>query len=272
MNKIDSLTCRMCNKKYKSGLGLLSHVESCGLDKEELMIECDYCKKPINKVYMNSHLRSCHVLFEMQLKEKLEAASVEKLGKNVIVSNSGRIKRASMIKAEGYIKSVDNYFDPDIFIKFPTLPRKGVFNKWKRDVRQKSLIKCYFQNCTFTSTNVADMKQHVSCCNAISSLQLKCSKCDFSHEVIDILREHITANHKNEAPPDNDSDASIKSGESDDEVSSGVDETEDLTEEKNNKSKTTIKHTPMKEKQATPGAKERAPAKPVENKYRKRKF
>lgn len=268
----------MCSKKYKSGLGLLSHVEMCGLNKLQRNIECEFCKRYINKVYMNSHLRSCNVLFEMHLKELLEKTNAQKVGKDAVVGKSGRVKRASMVKAEGMMKSFQDEFDPDVFIKFPTLPKKGIHNKWKKELRTKNVAKCYFKNCTYSSTNVADLKFHVTSCEAITSLQLKCLKCEFSHEVIDVLRQHIRASHRNDTPPEYDSDAHISTEESSDDEFSGVDdnendliEEEELVEDKKNKS--LKKKTPQKEKANTSvSSQKQSTPKSSENKYRKCRF
>ncbi|KAL5292064.1 GTF3C2 family protein [Megaselia abdita] len=272
-NKIIQLVCRICQKKYKSGLGMLSHLETCGLDKVERMINCCYCKKNVSKVYISCHLRVCNVLFDINLKAKMEAINTVKAGKEMVLGNSGRIKRTSMIRAEDNLKVEVEEFDPDLFIKFPVLPRKGIYNKWKQDLKQKFAAKCYFKGCNFRSMNINYMKAHVNGCTAISTLPFNCLKCSFSNEAIELVREHIVKNHRDEPIMPDDSDVSIHSEESDDDVSSGVDENEGGMEDESMVEEQVIpkkKKTPAKEKPAVaPDVTPSKSNKPVENKYRK---
>lgn len=257
---------------------MLSHVEICGLGKLEKMVICCYCKKSVSKVYLNCHLRTCNALFEINLKERMDAINSLKIGKEVVLGNTGRIKRASMIKAEEGFKTVEEDFDPDFLIRFPVPPRKGVHNKWKKELRNRGPAKCYFKNCDFQSKNVNLMKTHVNGCTAISSLPLSCLKCNFSNGDINMVRQHIIENHRDQLVNNDDSDATIASDDDDDDVmSSGIDEPESHLEDESiseEKAKPKGKKTPSKDKSntsivPTPSkAAQRAP----ENKYRKCRF
>lgn len=269
----------MCTKKYKSGLGMLSHVETCGLDKLERMVNCCYCKRNVNKVYIGSHLRSCNTLFDINLKERMDVINTKKVGKEIVLGKTGRIKRDSMLKAEANMQNTIDDFDPDMFIRFPVLPRKGVYNKWKKEVKAKVPARCYFKNCKFFSTNLNDMKTHIATCPEILTLPLTCLKCDFSHQTIDVIRKHIVANHRDEPVATNDdSEASLLSDDSDDDVSSGVDENEDPKEDESvseePKAKPKRRKAPAKDKSLSasiPTPSKSTNTKP-ENKYRKCKF
>lgn len=266
----------MCQKKYKSGLGLLSHVEVCGLGKLEKMVICIHCKKLVSKVYLNCHLRTCHVLFDKNLKERMETLNSVRAGKNIVLGNSGRVKRASMIKAEENFKTDEDYFDPDYFIKFPVLPRKGLYNKWKNDLRNKAPAKCYFHNCDFKTENINYMKAHVNGCTAISTLPLSCLKCDFTHDDVNVIRQHILERHRHEQVTHEESDASMVSEDSDNEMSSGLDENEDGLEgeDKAERPKLKSKKVPSKDKSlvASNTSATKTPQKSVDNKYRKCKL
>lgn len=92
------LTCRMCQRTYRSALGTLLHIEICGAT--DTRTPCDYCKKEYSKFSVVSHMRSCSKrLGDEELNETAtEAKAGADENKEAVLNNVGRLKRASVQK------------------------------------------------------------------------------------------------------------------------------------------------------------------------------
>ena len=107
-SKIRSLQCRMCSKSLSSALGLISHLEVCGLtedQKRQSYIKCEYCDIQLARTSMTNHLKNCKDLHFNKTDGNSKELIAEK--ETVIVGNMGRLKRQSMLKAENKFKEIE---------------------------------------------------------------------------------------------------------------------------------------------------------------------
>ncbi|KAM8708635.1 hypothetical protein ACLKA7_015581 [Drosophila subpalustris] len=95
-------SCRLCDRTLGSGLGLIMHLENCGIKQER--VECDVCKKSYSKLYFAQHYRTCsqrHQPTVTSIEEKADESA-----NSIVYSNAGRAKRKSTIKAESKLHKI----------------------------------------------------------------------------------------------------------------------------------------------------------------------
>ncbi|KAH8239911.1 hypothetical protein KR032_009186 [Drosophila birchii] len=101
------LVCRLCEHQLGSALGMMLHLESCG---NKQRVECGICKRSYTILTLPAHYRDC--LRRQQLAEmsmvKAEQQKAEDDSETVL-SNAGRAKRKSTIKAETKLKNIDEH-------------------------------------------------------------------------------------------------------------------------------------------------------------------
>ncbi|EDW73093.2 uncharacterized protein Dwil_GK17358 [Drosophila willistoni] len=64
------LTCRLCNRQLSSGLGMLLHLEGCGMKK--CRMKCKYCAGSFTRLTMLQHIRICERQYEKELQLDME--------------------------------------------------------------------------------------------------------------------------------------------------------------------------------------------------------
>ncbi|SPP77292.1 uncharacterized protein LOC117579300 isoform X2 [Drosophila guanche] len=85
------LSCRLCDRQLGSGLGMLTHLESCGDNDKP---ECQYCKRTYTKLYHPVHEKSCGQRpMAQQQQEKADKPEAE-----TPYSNVDWIKRLLLIR------------------------------------------------------------------------------------------------------------------------------------------------------------------------------
>lgn len=97
--KVKGLNCRVCKNLYRSALGLLIHVESCGISAEEQRknrVSCSYCNNSYTKLSLAMHIRSCTARIAAEKAEN--AVNTDDIPTEEVFNNVGRIKRVSLIK------------------------------------------------------------------------------------------------------------------------------------------------------------------------------
>lgn len=97
------LTCPKCKNEKKSALGIISHMESCGLTEEEIenaKVECPHCSVRIRSVSLPIHIaHHCPALREqVSIKRNQEKQLNNSEGTEVEFNDSGRIKRNAVKK------------------------------------------------------------------------------------------------------------------------------------------------------------------------------
>ncbi|KAL7731837.1 hypothetical protein ACLKA6_017419 [Drosophila palustris] len=95
-------SCRLCDRSLGSGLGLIVHLENCGIKHER--VECDLCKHSYSKLYLAQHYRTCsqrHPPTVTSIEEKADESA-----NAIVYSNAGRAKRKSTIKAESKLHKI----------------------------------------------------------------------------------------------------------------------------------------------------------------------
>ncbi|XP_055856218.1 titin [Episyrphus balteatus] len=242
VSKIKGLNCRLCNTLRRSGLGLLMHLEQCCLTKEELdknRIVCEYCKKNYSKASFLGHQRTCseylkYVLAQSSLENTEKSEDVPNID---VLSNTGRLKRKSVIKAETKLKSLTEppEFVPDDFIEY--IPKEItpdieiIKENWRLEINSLGKGFCANKKCHFTATSVEELVAHydVNICKQFTKTGYVCLKCkfkyDFHHDDIEVVRRHVVASHSPKVPKAKDDiEAEINSSESSDSISSGEEE------------------------------------------------
>lgn len=252
INKIQYLKCPKCGERKKSALGYISHVELCGLSADEvasLKAECEYCKKLYRKVSIASHQQTfCPVrrleLAQQQADQMVQTAAEDEPNIEVVYSESGRPKR--MIKK---MKLTSKPIDD--FIKVGLKITGGTYKGWTNHLHDYGIIKCTNDSCTFSATDINEMRKHfIQCRESI----LQCKICLHTERSRDAIVQHIETIHPDELKfdetdkEDNDDDdddfkAANQSSESSD-FESGDDEFVEL--QKRNKSVKRKRSVPLK--------------------------
>ncbi|XP_067646190.1 uncharacterized protein [Eurosta solidaginis] len=224
------LTCRMCRRTYKSGLGALLHIELCGATDNRQ--KCDYCNMVYAKSGIAIHMRLCSQRMTIERSEKVEA-DAETI-KEPIFNNVGRRKRVSVQKAEKIIRaigshmdnfSISSYKDAKHYVKF--VPGfEHIKKKWTNDLESLGKIDCPSSNCNFTAQDLQTMQTHLGNCEFKETIPkgvYLCKICVDSTKVYPDERHtrfHILKEHKNvEGTPDFEADASDCDIKTDDEAS-----------------------------------------------------
>ncbi|XP_034481803.1 uncharacterized protein LOC117787400 [Drosophila innubila] len=96
------LKCRLCERSFGSGLGMLLHLEGCGVIQER--VECEICKRSYSKLFIVTHSRTCSQ--SKELRETSVEAKPDESIKATVFSNAGRAKRQSTIKAETKLQKI----------------------------------------------------------------------------------------------------------------------------------------------------------------------
>lgn len=224
----------MCNKLYRSALGVLTHIEGCGA--ETVRVLCEYCNRDLAKASLNIHLRSCaeRLKLENSLIEDVEDA--EEQPQQDVFSNTGRLKRHSTIKAETKLKALGailvepHEFNPqDLMLFVPPMDSDEIHKKWSADIEEFGKGFCPKTVCRFNSPSIEELENHIKECKHINTgyfcKSCKTSRFDTETQAI----EHINCNHKPRKAKkknDSDSDCNLKT---DDEASS--DEENDFSED-----------------------------------------
>lgn len=230
-NKIQYLKCPKCGEKKKSAVGYISHIEVCGLSKEEQMslkAECEFCKKLFRRVSLQSHQQTFCPVRRLEMAQIEAAQIMETAGENeqnveVVYSESGRPKRM-IKKVKPTSKPVDD------FIKVGLKITGGTYKGWTNQLHEDNIIKCTNDNCTFSTTDLGDMRRHfIQCRESIVQCKI-CLKTERSREAI---VEHIETTHADvlkideSEEEDNDDDDDFRAGNdssSSDDGESGDDE------------------------------------------------
>ncbi|KAM7355201.1 uncharacterized protein ACRADG_001358 isoform 1-T2 [Cochliomyia hominivorax] len=241
------LNCRMCKKQYRSALGLLMHIESCGAQNTRVI--CEFCKKDYAKSTLPIHMRTCYSRINEKTEEETEIAK-----KDEVFGNTGRLKRNSTIKAENKLKEIgeelekipDNTknekpeIDPKARIRY-VAPHKpdSYTSKWSADIAKLGKASCPKKPCKFNSNDLNQLIQHLKNCknNKSGYFCNFCRKRAFKTEKEAI--EHVIKSHQGgrarKKSDDSDCDVTLEDEQSneddDDDLSEGVDENEENDEE-----------------------------------------
>ncbi|KAH8405426.1 hypothetical protein KR222_011603 [Zaprionus bogoriensis] len=100
------LTCRLCDRKLASGLGMLLHLEGCG--SKPARIECEFCKHSYSRLSFSQHTRFCYKRFQCNGELDTSGTSAVEADQpnTTVFSNAGRTKRKSTIKAETKLQKI----------------------------------------------------------------------------------------------------------------------------------------------------------------------
>lgn len=229
------LKCEKCGEKKRSGVGYISHIRFCGLSKDETlmtMVDCEYCGKAYRPASLQIHIQGyCPVLRAQRSTEV-----VEKKVKSPTMSREER-KRQRKSYREAETVSPEDYIERN-------LVSVSTVNKWRIDLRDKNIIDCINKankKCTYTASDINDMRTHLQECGVP---EFHCTLCSFSADERNDVIEHVKSEHtdilkvdpyhcgddkdKEYSTKNNESESSSSdSGEASDEESSGNDE-EDL--------------------------------------------
>lgn len=241
--EIKVLACRMCNKLFRSALGLVMHIEKCGAEIQR--VDCEYCHRNYSTASLPSHLRSCSQRIKSS-KPIEDDDNPEMSTDELNLSNTGRTKRHSTLKAESKLKQMGAEmlkakeedlpdFDPKKHIRYSAPLSEDVRKKWSKDLRKCAKCFCPKKMCSYASDKIEDLEEHIKTCRFISKSGYYCTLCRkrcFTSEKEAI--DHInTAHRSGEDFSGSDSDCNIKTDddvtsndEDDDDVSEGVDEDE----------------------------------------------
>ncbi|XP_064545465.1 uncharacterized protein LOC135433371 [Drosophila montana] len=100
------LSCRLCLRSLTSALGMMLHLEGCGI-KERMV--CENCKGSYTKLSYPAHVRTCtkrRRLLSDEDQATQAAADAEIENSAPVYSNAGRTKRKSTLKAETKLEKI----------------------------------------------------------------------------------------------------------------------------------------------------------------------
>lgn len=238
----------MCNKMYRSGLGMLTHIESCGTEPQRQ--SCPHCQKEYTLLSLTAHIRICSVKIH-------PPKAVIEIPTEKVFSTTGRAKRVSTLKAESRLKEIgeelvttgeDANFDPKIHITYKEPPLEIVLReKWSEDIATRGKGTCSAQFCRFSSDTVDTLLQHLQQCKHIKKAGFYCNLCkNLCYETEANAIKHVIEYHPPGKDFSDDSDCNIKT---DDEQSSNTDDNEELvTELESSKCKSKLKKKQIKSK------------------------
>ncbi|KAL9906111.1 uncharacterized protein LOC119631312 isoform X2 [Glossina fuscipes] len=259
---IKGLCCRMCQKMYRSGLGLLMHIEGCGITQERVI--CEFCKRDYSKLSLNPHLRTCAQRLRLENPNVEENEKKPNLTVEETFSNTGRLKRVSTIKAESKLKIIGEHlgrngneennseFDAKTHVRYHPPMDENYRQKCSDDLNTFGKAFCPKKICRFTSDNIDELEKHINTCKHITKSGYYCCFCKMRRfETESLAIKHIEQCHKPKVEESDNSDCNIRTDEedsSDDDnnsISEDVDENEDNLEENSTK-KSAKKNSKMK--------------------------
>uniref|UniRef100_T1PKB7 TAZ zinc finger n=1 Tax=Musca domestica TaxID=7370 RepID=T1PKB7_MUSDO len=265
--ELKGLACRMCNKLYRSGLGLLTHIENCGSEAQRA--DCEYCHRNYALSTLTAHVRSCPEKFkQMKETESSDTADIADTApaEEQVLSATGRAKRHSTIQAETKIKQLGadliqnaeekHDFNPKDFIRYTAPLGDDVREKWSSDIKKFEKAFCPNKLCQFVSDKIEELEQHIASCRFIAKPGYYCTSCKrhrFETEKEAVTHVNAT-HHPKEDFSLSDSDCNIKtddeqsSDDGDNDLSDAVEEDEnelnDVETAKSSKRKRTSKAMP----------------------------
>uniref|UniRef100_A0A1B0FPI4 Uncharacterized protein n=1 Tax=Glossina morsitans morsitans TaxID=37546 RepID=A0A1B0FPI4_GLOMM len=259
---IKGLCCRMCQKMYRSGLGLLTHIEGCGITQERVV--CEFCKRDYSKLSLNSHLRTCAQRLRLENPNVEENEKKPNLTVEETFSNTGRLKRVSTIKAESKLKIIGEHlgrsgneennseFDAKTHVRYHPPMDENYRQKCSDDLNTFGKAFCPKKVCRFNSDNLDELEKHINTCKHITKSGYYCCFCKMRRfETETLAIEHVEQCHKPKVEESENSDCNIRTDEedsSDDDnnsISEDADENEDNLEENSTK-KSAKKNSKMK--------------------------
>lgn len=84
------LTCRLCQRTYRSALGILLHIEACGAT--DTRVPCDFCQRQYTKGSLPSHMRGC----SQRVQKEEEKDESKENNSETVLNNVGRFKRVAV--------------------------------------------------------------------------------------------------------------------------------------------------------------------------------
>ncbi|XP_075159940.1 uncharacterized protein LOC142233045 isoform X2 [Haematobia irritans] len=223
---IKGLNCRMCKKLYRSALGLMMHIEGCGIERQRM--DCEFCHKNYSYSSYPIHVRSCPERTKLY-RAKDEHLNDENNIEEVVLSVTGRAKRHSTMRAESKLKQMgaaltkENEECPDFnpldHIRYNAPLGDDVREKWSSDITKFAKAFCPKKLCSFSSDKLDALEEHTKQCRHILKVGYYCTYCkrrcfETEKEAVD----HVNSVHRsNEDFVASDSDCNIKT---DDEASS----------------------------------------------------
>ncbi|XP_054731567.1 uncharacterized protein LOC129240091 [Anastrepha obliqua] len=244
------LTCRMCKRTFRSALGTLQHIELCGAANTRA--PCDYCNRDYSKLSLATHMRDCSQKMLNKTDDSPEAGDATTEINETVLNNVGRMKRASVQKAEKILKAIGrdsksagilSLKDAKNYIELvPVAVLEKISEKWSYDLESVGKAHCPAQNCAFESQELNTLQAHFASCELKESSKpkgvYKCQLCVGStktYQSAKLATKHVFQKHKNtDDASDFEADVSdcgIKTDDessgADDDVSSGVDSNEE---------------------------------------------
>lgn len=220
-NRLNSLQCEKCGETRKSGLGLVSHAQTCGMSEAEIeasKVACQYCQKRMLFVSMSIHLKTCPELLRQQA---AQVESVEEPVKEVeeTFETSGRGRRLKAPK-KTEIDLRDMYTRKTFTNK--------VSNRWKNDSNRNLQLMCFSNACKFRTTDYEEMMVHHKSCQKVKLNIYGCKLCREERQTKADMETHLKTHYraKKDEESDNEpyedaSDASVGSESSESEGESG---------------------------------------------------
>uniref|UniRef100_A0A182W975 C2H2-type domain-containing protein n=1 Tax=Anopheles minimus TaxID=112268 RepID=A0A182W975_9DIPT len=224
--------CERCGTVKKSGLGMASHMNSCGLSEQELeqaKTSCEHCGRKMKAVSLPIHQQQhCRVLKEQQRQIALSKTCVnEETTKETTAS--GRKKRKSVASAEQKIKTIAKEINEELYSELVLeICGRGVSNAimqcWLSHLKQSCEVKCAFIDCPFFGMTSEHMRTEYNGDSLDPKPLYQCAKCAYMATDQKSIHEHlatahpqtlrkIAERHRTSSNLANDSDALMASGD-----------------------------------------------------------
>uniref|UniRef100_A0A182M2Y1 C2H2-type domain-containing protein n=1 Tax=Anopheles culicifacies TaxID=139723 RepID=A0A182M2Y1_9DIPT len=270
------VACERCGTVKKSGLGMASHLNTCGLSEQELeqaKATCEHCGRKMKAVSLLVHQQQhCRVLKEQQRAIALTTPCEEEITTKETTA-SGRKKRKSVASAERKIKTMAKEINDELCSELvQEIYGRGVSNAimqcWLSHLQQSSEAVCGYVGCPFYGMTSEHMRNEYKDDGVDPKPLYQCSKCAYMATSQKPIHEHILIVHPQTLQKiaerqsetfsfagDSDSDALFASGggsaSTDDMYSSSAPEEDDegrLGKSKKGKGKKQTAGTPNKSK------------------------
>uniref|UniRef100_A0A4Y0BIB9 Uncharacterized protein n=1 Tax=Anopheles funestus TaxID=62324 RepID=A0A4Y0BIB9_ANOFN len=197
------VACERCGIVKKSGLGMASHMNQCGLSDQELeqsKMTCVHCGRKMKAVSLLIHQQQyCRVLKEQQRQIALTTPMEEPIPTKETTA-SGRRKRKSVAKAEKKIKTIaketiDELNGELVLEVYGRGVSNAIMQCWLSHLKQSSEAVCAYLGCPFFGMTSAHMQTEYNDDAADPKPLYQCAKCAYMSTNQDPIYEHLSIVH-----------------------------------------------------------------------------
>ncbi|XP_052891514.1 uncharacterized protein LOC128299551 [Anopheles moucheti] len=205
LNRRAEVACERCGTVKKSGLGMASHMNQCGLSAQELeqsKASCSHCGRKMKAVSLLAHQQlHCRVIKEQKRQIALTIPSEEEIAiSKETTTASGRKKRKSVASAERKIKTMAKEINEELNVELVLeIYGRGVSSAimqcWMSHLKQSSEAVCAYVGCPFFGMTSEHMRTEYSDVGTNPKPLYQCAKCAYMATAQKPIYDHLAVVH-----------------------------------------------------------------------------